>query len=436
MWVSPPEITPLILDHYNKTFDLPGISEGAEARVIGKIHSDKNYVVHANGVEIVNAPAPMVTKGFLYDRPVKAPQHKLTEPNLPEPADYNSILLNLLAHENIASREPVFETYDKQVQGRTVVEAGVSDAGLLQPFNSARYPEEIRATGIALSTDHNPRYGKIDPYWCAVNAVVEAMRNVAACGANPQALTDCLCFGNPEKPEQMWEFAEATRGIIDTCQVIHLKEHPGSPMPIIAGNVSFYNESRNGAIPASPIISCLGQIDNIDKAITQSFKQADSLIYLVGARKDECGGSVYYSLFDELGSNLPKPILEDVRQQIYTISDAVDQQLILAAHDISEGGVAVAVAEMTFENGIGCEVEIPGNLRVDKKLFSETGGFLLEVVPENAPALEALFQHHQLQAVNIGSTTEHQALIVGEKINLPIRLAHDVWQNGLRDKLI
>ncbi len=436
MWVSPPEITPLILDHYNKTFDLPGISEGAEARVVGKIRADDNYVVHANGAEIVNAPAPMVTKGFLYNRPVKAPQRKFTEPNLPEPDDYNSILLNLLAHENIASREPVFETYDKQVQGRTVVESGISDAGLLQPFNSERYPEEIRTTGIALSTDHNPSYGKIDPYWCAVNAVVEAMRNVAASGAAPQALTDCLCFGNPEKPEQMWEFAEATRGIIDTCDTIHLKDHPGSPVPIIAGNVSFYNESRNGAIPASPIISCLGRIDDIDKAVTQSFKQADSLIYLVGARKDECGGSVYYSLFDELGSNLPKPALEEVRQQIYAVIDAVDGQMILATHDISEGGVAVALAEMTFENGIGCEVEIPGNLRADKKLFSETGGFILEVTPENTQALEALFQRHQLQALNIGSTTEHQALIISEKINLPIRLAHDVWQNGLRDKLI
>lgn len=435
MWVSPPQITSLILDHYNKTFDFPGISEGAEARVIGKIRSDKNYVVHANGVEIVNAPASMVTKGFLYDRPVKVPQRKFTEPNLPEPDDYNSILMDLLAHENIASREPVFETYDKQVQGRTVVEAGVNDAGLLQPFNSARYPEEIRTTGIALSTDHNPRYGKIDPYWCAVNAVLEAMRNVAACGATPQALTDCLCFGNPENPEQMWEFAEATRGIIATCDVIHLKEHPGSPVPIIAGNVSFYNESRKGAIPPSPIISCLGRMDDVSTAITQDFKQPDSLIYLLGDRKDECGGSVYYALFNKLGANLPQPDLSQARDQIYAVTDAVARELILSAHDITDGGLAVALAEMTFTNNIGCDMNIPGSLRTDKKLFSETGGFIMEVLRDNEEAVEALLSQYKLTINLIGYTTDHQVIIINDCIRLSINKARDTWSNGLREKL-
>ncbi len=436
MWVSPPEITPMILDHYNKSFDLPGISEGAEARVVGKIRGDNNYVVHADGEEIVNAPAPMVTKGFLYDRPVQAPNRQFIEPDLPEPENYNSVLLDLLAHENIASRAAVFETYDKQVQGRTFTEAGRGDAGLLQPFNSARYPEEIRATGIALSTDHNPRYGKIDPYWCAVNAVTEAMRNVAASGATPQALTDCLCFGNPEKPEQMWEFAEAARGIMDTCNTIHLKEHPGAPVPIIAGNVSFYNESRNGAIPASPIVSCLGKIDDISKAVTPDFQQAGSLIYLIGERKDECGGSVYYSLVGELGANLPKPDVTEVRDQIYAVTEAVDRGLVQAAHDISEGGVAVALAEMAFANGIGCEVEMPGDLRTDKKLFSETGGFLLEVSAADDLAIEAVFQRYQIAVVKLGNTTDHQALIIGGEINLPLNRAKDTWENGLREKLI
>ncbi|MFH1853144.1 MAG: phosphoribosylformylglycinamidine synthase subunit PurL [Candidatus Neomarinimicrobiota bacterium] len=436
MWVSPPEITALIINHYNRTFDLPGISEGAEARVIGKIRGDDNYVVHAADKEIVNAPAPMVTKGFLYDRPVKAPLRHFTEPDLPEPPNYNTVLLELLAHENIASREPVFETYDKQVQGRTVMEAGAGDAGLLQPFNSERYPEEIRRTGIALSTDHNPRYGKIDPYWCAVNAVAEAMRNVAACGATPQALTDCLCFGNPEKPEQMWEFAEATRGIIAACDTIHLKEYPGAPVPIIAGNVSFYNESRNGAIPPSPIISCLGRIDDVNKAVDQSFKQPDSLIYQVGERRDECGGSAYYALSGELGANLPRPVLEEVRQQLYALTDAIERELVLAAHDIADGGAAIALAEMCFANGIGCEVEIPGDLREDKKLFSETGGFLLEVAAENAAAVEAVFRRQGLTISAIGRTTEHQALLIGERINISISRARDAWQNGLREKLI
>ena len=436
MWVSPPEITTLILNHYNNTYDLPGISELAEARVVGKIRADNNYVVHANGVEIVNAPAPVVTKGFLYNRAVQKPQQNFAEPDLPEPTDYNSILLQLLGHENIASREPVFETYDKQVQGRTVVDAGLSDAGIMQPFNSERYPEEIRTTGIALATDHNPRYGKIDPYWCAVNAVLEAMCNVAACGASPQALTDCLCFGNPENPEQMWEFAEATRGIIATCDVIHLKEHPGSPVPIIAGNVSFYNESRKGAIPPSPIISCLGRINDVSKAITQDFKQPDSLIYLLGDRKDECGGSAYYALFNELGANLPQPDLSQARDQIYAITEAVERELLLSAHDIADGGLAVALAEMTFTNGIGCDVNIPGSLRADKKLFSETGGFIMEVLRDNKEAIEALLSKYKLTINLIGYTTNHQVIIINDCIRLPINRARDTWSNGLREKLV
>ena len=120
---------------------------------------------------------------------------------------YNAILLDLMAHENISSRMGVYETYDKQVQGRTIIEPGKADAGVLAPFNDEKYPEEIRRVGIAHATDHNPLYGKINPYWCGVNAVAEAMRNVAATGATPHAITDCLCFGNPENPEQMWELS-------------------------------------------------------------------------------------------------------------------------------------------------------------------------------------------------------------------------------------
>ena len=120
-----------------------------------------------------------------------------------------------MSHENMASREPIYEKYDKQVQGRTVLESGRADSGVMTPFNSGEYPPEIQNIGIALSTDHNPRYGLISPYWVGVNSTVEAMRNVAAVGATPHAITDCLCFGNPEKPKQMWEFVESTRGIAD-----------------------------------------------------------------------------------------------------------------------------------------------------------------------------------------------------------------------------
>jgi len=436
MWVSPPDITPIILNHYNNIFDLPGVSNLAQAKIIGKIRDDNKYIVHNNNEEIVNAPANEVTRGFIYNRPYKQPSNNLLEPQIPEPKDYNKVLLNLLSHENIASREAIFETYDKQVQGRTKIEAGNADAGVIAPFNSDNYPEEIRNIGIALSTDHNPRYGKIDPYWAAVNAVAESMRNVAAVGAVPIAMTDCLCFGNPEKPEQMWEFAEAARGVAEACKNIHLKEHPESATPIIAGNVSFYNETKSGAIPASPIISCTGKLNNANSAITSDFKKVDSKIYLIGKRKNECGGSAYYSLFNELGKYLPKPLFKEIEAQIFSVTDIIKNNFALAAHDISEGGIAVAIAEMCFNNNIGCDVIIPGNFRTDILLFSETGGFILEIDRQNIKQVDNILKNYSVEYFKIGKTTSTKTIEINSVINISVETAKQVWKNGLRDKLL
>ena len=435
MWVCPPDITPLIVDHYNKVFNLPGVSEGAQASVIGKIRNDGQYIVHNGNEEIVNALAADVTEGFLYDRPYEARENIFTEPDIPEPSDYNQTLLNILSHENMASREPVFESYDKQVQGRIHTETGLADSGVMAPFNSENYPEEIRNVGIALSTDHNPRYGLIDPYWGGVNAVLEAVRNVAAVGATPHALSDCLCFGSPEKPHQMWEFVEAVRGVADACHAITLKDNPNHATPIIAGNVSFYNESKNGAIPPSPIVSCLGRLKDVNKTVPAHFQNTDSAILMIGERKNELGGSVYYSLYNELGANVPKPNFEEVKNQIFALTDCIDDGLVSSCHDIADGGLASALAEMTFGNGIGCNVKIESNLSMDKLLFSETGGFILEVSKENMYLIQNLFSDRSVSVYDIGVTTPQKFLKMNELIMLPISKARDAWKNGLRDKL-
>lgn len=435
MWVTHPDLTPLILKHYNKVFDLPKISQGAEARVVGKIRGDGQYVVHSQGEVIIDAPADQVTRGLLYNRSFSKPANHQIEPEIPEPKNYNSILLQILSHENVASRQPIFETYDKQVQGRTVVESGVADAGVMQPFNSDNYPLEIRSTGIALSTDHNPRYCKIDPYWGAVNAVVESMRNVVAVGATPVAITDCLCFGNPEKKDQMGQFVAATRGVADACQSIHLKDYPDKATPIIAGNVSFYNESRKGPIPPSPVIACLGKMKDASQAVTPYFKQTDSVLLLVGIRKDECGGSIYYALHDKLGARVPKPELQEVEGEIFAVTDAISSRLIRACHDISEGGIAVTLAEMSFRNDIGCDVSIPGELSNDKKLFCETGGFVLEVAHENLETLRDIFLSHGIVVTEIGATTGEAIIKINNLVELLVTTAKEAWENSLRDKL-
>jgi len=435
MWVSPPELTNFIVDHYNTAFDLPGVSAGSMASIIGKIRNDGQYIVHNGNEEIVNAPAKDVTEGFLYNRPFEQRETTFVEPNLSEPLDYNQVLLNILSHENMASREPVFEQYDKQVQGRTQMETGVADAGVMAPFNSEKYPSEIRDVGIALSTDHNPRHGLINPYWCGVNSVVEAMRNVAAVGTTPHAITDCLCFGSPENPHQMWDFVESVRGIAEACHAITLKDNPDHPTPIIAGNVSFYNESKSGAIPPSPIVSCLGRIQNVNKIIPMHFQKSDSIILMVGERKDELGGSVYYSLYNELGINLPMPDLKEVKNQIFALNNCIEKRLVLSCHDIADGGVASAVAEMTFGNEIGCDIKIINDLRTDKTLFSETGGFVLELSMNNIEAIQSIFSNYGIELIKIGSTNNSGVMIFNSVVKLSVKKVKDAWTKGLREKL-
>ena len=434
MWVCPPEITPMIVDHYNKVFDLPNVSNGARASVVGKIRNDGQYIVHNGNEQIVNAPAKEVTKGFLYDRPYKQRKSEHYEPVINFPTNFNEILLNILSHENVCSREPVYEKYDKQVQGRTHTETGLADAGVMSPFNSKQYPKEIRQIGIALSTDHNPRYGIIDPYWCGVNSVVESMRNVASVGATPHAITDCLCFGNPEKPNQMWEFVESVRGINDACKTITLKHSPKQPTPIIAGNVSFYNESKNNSIPPSPIVSCLGTIQNVTRSIKTGFTHKNSSLILVGERKDELGGSVLYSLFNELGKNIPKPDLEEVKNQIFGITECIENGLIRSCHDISDGGIATSLCEMTFKNLIGCEVSIDSNLSNDKILFSETGGFVLETKDKNVSSIQRIFNNYNIPIIKIGKTTGEK-IKINNVIDILIMDAKHNWENGLRNKI-
>ena len=435
MWVSPPELTEMIIKHYNKTFDLSGVSSEAKASVIGKIQNNKQYIVHSNGELIIDAPAEQVTKGFLYDRPYKDPKRTFKEPDIPCPSDLNAVLIRLLGHENIASRRAVYEAYDKQVQGRTIIEAGHADAGVIAPFNSDDYPTEIRKVGIALSTDHNPRYCQIDPYWGAVNAVAESVRNIVATGATPIALTDCLCFGNPENPEQMWEFVEAVRGISDALKPLRLKDASENSIPIIAGNVSFYNESKNSAIPASPIISCLGKIDDFSKSIGMGFKNTGSVLIMVGNRKNELGGSVYYSLFNETGANIPKPNMVDLQNQIKVVYSLINKNQILACHDISEGGIAVAISEMSFANGIGGSINIESKLNNDRVLFSESGGFVIEIEKNNKDTICSIMDDEGVAWSDIGRTNDSGVLHMNNVVELTINKAKLSWENGLRDKL-
>lgn len=435
MWVAHPDISQMIVDHYNLKFELPEVSHNAKATIIGKIRSDDKYIVHSKNEILINAKTQDITKGFIYNRKTKDPKTFFSEPNIKKLNNLKSIFLKVLSHENVASREPIFEYYDKQVQGRTILESGEADSGVLQPFNNDNYPQEIRNVGIAISTDHNPRFGKISPYWCAINAIVEAIQNVVSVGATPQALTDCLCFGNPEKPEQMWQFVESIKGIKYACEKLKLIEHPNHSIPIISGNVSFYNESKNGPIPSSPIISCVGKINDIENVLSKDFKKKNSIILLIGKRKNELGGSVYYNLFNEIGKNLPKPDLNQVQSQIVAISKCIENKLLLSVHDISDGGLAVTIAEMMFKNKIGCNINLEDELSFTKQLFSETGGYIIEIEKKLFNNAVKILNQNNVYYKKIGETNHSSLLNINSEMIIPIQELYESWKFGLREKL-
>jgi len=449
-WMCHPSLTKMILDHYNKKWDLPSVAENARASLVGKV-KEGNYVLKYKGEKVVNAKSHDITEGLLYDRLSIEPKRSFEEPNLPAPKDYNKELLSLLASENIASRKPVYERYDKQVQGFVVLEAGLADAGILAPLMDEDIDAKTKKVGMAFSTDSNPRHSLISPYHGAANAVVESMRNVAAVGAYPQAITDCLNYGNPEKSDQMWELKEGIEGIRDACHGVKLKNHPEFPTPVISGNVSLYNESKNGHIAPTAIICCIGKIDDYNKAVTMQFKKAGSKIYLLGMRKNELGGSEYYRLKGHTGANVPEADFPEVQKEIYVMVDAISGGLVSAAHDISEGGVAVAVSEMAFggwaEGKIGAQINLDsiplkdgrGENEEVVKLFSETGGFICEVPASKSKQFEALCKKHELTPYEIGKTTTAADLVFknGSKklIDLALPKAAERWMNGLREKL-
>lgn len=436
-WMCHPSLTEQILKHYNEEWDLPNVSVGARASLVGKVKKG-NYTVSYKGQVLIDADPEAITKGLLYDRPHQAPNTTHTEPNLPEP-NYEETALKLLASENIASRLPIFENYDKVVQGQTVLEPGMADAGLIVPFRHREDVPELHKVGAALSVDANPRHGLISPYWAAANAVVESMRNVAAIGATPWAATDCLNYGNPEKPEQMWELVEGIRGLKEALEGIGHPAYPGHPLPVVSGNVSLYNESKNGSVAPSAVIGMVGHMENVDKAITMHLKNEGSTLFLLGERKDELGASEYYRLHGELGAKVPKPDFKEVAEQIQQMLKAIDQGLVQAAHDISDGGLLIALAEMSFGGRGHCklsfEVDIQntGQLPNSKLLFSETGGFVLET---NKP--EEL-QKLMPSAIKLGQVTNSENLVIKNAdqtlIDAPKAKLLDAWLNGLRNTL-
>jgi phosphoribosylformylglycinamidine synthase len=432
----PQAFTPEVLRIYNEDWDLPNVYEGACARVVGRFNTSGRYRITYRGKVVCDAPVEAVTSGIAYERKAEPRLHAEPEPTFDQPADLGAALLQVLGHENVCSREYIYRAYDTEVQGNAVIRPGEADAGVCAPLQGC-------PAGVALAMDGNPAYGAISPYWGGANAVAEACRNVAAVGAVPSGLTDCLNYGNPETPTAFWEFQEGVRGIADAANHLGLKTHPGHPVPVISGNVSLYNESATGrAVEPSGILACVGVLADCAKAITMQLKHAGDSLYLVGPRYDECGGSAYYQALGlGLGANVPLVRWDEQRAAMFGVIDAIDAGLLAACHDISDGGLAVALAEMCLgglaRGPLGAKVDpavLESALRTDRLLFTESGGFVAEVRAGCEARFEALFPGGPTP-VRIGQVVTEPVLEVAGAFSLPLADLAEVWTTGLAKRL-
>ena len=367
-----------------------------------------------------------------------SPRPTAAAPVRQAPSDgWGSILRRMLASPNGCSRYPLFRRYDSEVQGHTVLRPGEADAGVVMPLDGC-------PAGIAMTADGNPRLGELDPYLGALFATAEAARNVACVGARPSAITDCLNYGNPEQPEVFWQFSEGLRGIGDACRGLGLIGHPGAPLPVVSGNVSFYNQSSKGrAVPPSPIIACVGVIADARHATVQHLTAPDQELLFVGRRGAELGGSLYYDvLYGESGGELPPAELDRWRRELEAVAEFVGAGRADACHDVSDGGLALCLSEAALGTylapGIGLEADLTplsGKLTVEALLFNETPGYLLAVPAGESAAALTWFRERNVEAASIGRAVPADRFrLVCSGVTLadePLSELRQVWENGL-----
>jgi phosphoribosylformylglycinamidine synthase II len=399
-----------------------------DAAVIGRVTDDSLFRVRAGGTEVACLPITLLTDDApAYDRPAAPPEdfdglQALQLEQIPLPGDYQQVLLTLLDAPNIASKAWVFGQYDYLVRSNTVVDPG-SDAAVLR----------IKGThkGVALSVDCNSRYCLLDPYVGAMSAVVESARNVVCAGGAPLGITDCLNFGNPEKPAVMWQFKEAVRGIRDACIALNV--------PVVSGNVSFYNETEGRAIPPTPTIAMVGLLDRIEHHTTLWFKAEGDVIVLLGRTREELGASEYLALHHGKVCGAPPWIDLDVEKRVQQLClAAITEGVVRSAHDVAEGGLGVALAECCISGpgaGLGVVVELEGSIRPDALLFGESQSrIIVSLRRRYLSRLRELAAAAEVPLSVLGEVRGRR-LVISPLIDLDLEDLRRAWSNALPRRL-
>jgi phosphoribosylformylglycinamidine synthase len=390
-----------------------------DAVAIGVVTDDKMLRLVHKGEVVANVPADaLAEEAPVYHKPSAEPAYfrefQAMENTVPEVKDHNETLVNLLKQATIASKEWVYNQYDYMVRTSTVVAPG-SDAAVVR----------IRGTrkALAMTTDCNSRYIYLDPETGGKIAVAEAARNIVASGGVPLAITDCLNFGNPEKPEIFWQIEKSVDGMSEACNVLST--------PVIGGNVSLYNERSGTAVYPTPVVGMVGLIEDIDHITTQSFKEVGDLIYLLGETSPEFGGSELQKLTNNnIFGKAPELNLEVEEKTQKQVLSAIRAGVVASAHDVSEGGVAVALAESLMGSAnLGAEVTLQGEATT--ALFSESQSrFVLTVKKENQAQFEGL-----VDATYIGTVTDTSDLKItcGDKlvVSQPVSTLEKAWKGAI-----
>jgi phosphoribosylformylglycinamidine synthase subunit PurL len=423
LWALPPSVTPEVLRIYNDEFTLPQIAYNARAVIIGRVTAEKTYVLRYRGQVVMDVDIDFLTGSVKDDLPYDRAVDSAIEV---EPAgsemtneQTRDALAEVLAHRDVCSREPLYRRYDSVVRGATVIPRGYGDAGVLAAVPGSRL-------GVALAVAGNPRYGKIDAQRAAELAVIESVYRIAAVGARPVGLTDCLNFGNPRKIDQYSDLVGAIDGLGTAARAFDLA--------FVSGNVSLYNESSFGrAVPASAIVACIGAIDDIARAITPGFKRAGSAIFVVGNTGSSLGGSVVAEVLEFDDRKLPALSYEALRAQLALVRESAEAGLIAACASIGDGGALTAIARNAFAaRRVGRELgaELDGYAG-----FSESPGFVIETPDEMKFAELAKAKGVPIRKIGRVAATPNVTLLDarGESIRLALDDLYAIWSQPLAE---
>lgn len=416
------------------------------ATVIGKSVPGNLFIIRYNGDKIFELDLDFLINGIRYDREIKIKDIREEKEYFDEPDDYNKMFLSILSSLNVCSREFVIRRYDHEVGGRTIAKPlqgciknpSHGDAAVIKPL-------EDSYKGLAISADINPSFMKINPYKGALSAVDEICRNLVSVGSRPHSLADCLNFGNPKKPLVMGDFYESVRALGEIARDLKI--------PYASGNVSFYNETTqienlddteptnrsSKSIVPTPSLYGIGIIEDIRKTITSDIK-GENMLYLIGDTYEELGGSEYLRIIDKKGV-VPSVDTNKLKRSIDAMLNGIENDLIISAHDVSEGGIAVAVAEMCIGGDIGAILDLTGinDMRSDKKLFSESNTrWIVEVRREDEEDMIKTFTEFNINIIKLGETKGDKLIVKdGDRtlINVSLNEMRDVWTNTL-EKII